>query len=197
MKTTLVAIATFLSILTSHFNNGDEYLGIKGPLKYNKTDFKLSYSNKPNDKYYIQEYLPDGEQLGTFNQLLTIHLFITDIDLKQAAEQKINELTNRKKTDNVCNFRLIKSPDGKEFIVDFLIGETEGKEQKIVEFNLYRYKKVKVGSNKKQAIMVYAYSKRAYTRDIPSFLEALKDEKTDYLNEMINTSLPQITISTK
>ena len=67
------------------------------------------------------------------------------MSIKEAVKSKTNELDLRKKTDGVCNYVVTESPDGKEFIVDFLLGEYEGDLTRIVEFNVYKYKKVKLG----------------------------------------------------
>jgi Na+-translocating ferredoxin:NAD+ oxidoreductase RnfG subunit len=128
--------------------------------------------------------------------MLTIHIFETDIDLQVAVEQKIKELTVRKKTDPVCNYKITESPDGKEFMVDFLLGENKDGQMTIVEFNVYRYKQIKL-NKKKTAIIVYAFSKRSYGGDITVFFQALKDDRIKYLNEMISTDIPAITIENK
>ena len=193
MKRTLIALSTFLFIFMTIPDNTVDRLGVKGPLEFNKTEFKLVWTDNPNDNYYIQEYLPDGEDLETFNQMLTIHLFDTDMKIKNAVGQKVKELKKRKKTDAICNYQVIESPDGKEFIVDFILGESEGDAMTIVEFNVYRYKQIKI-SKKKNAIIVYTYSKRSYGDDITTFFETLGNDRTRYLNEMTSSEIPSITI---
>lgn len=196
MKTTLIALSTLFFSFTNITNNPVDRLGVKGPLEFNKTNFKLAWTDKPNDSYYIQEYLPDGEKLESFNQMLTLHLFDTDIKTKDAVEQKLKELTERKKTDAVCNYQVTESPDGKEFIVDFLLGESKDNKMTIVEFNVYHYKQIEI-TKKKKAIVVFAYSKRSYGDDITSFLKTLKDDRTNYLNQMISADIPNVTIENK
>ncbi|MDR2149202.1 MAG: hypothetical protein LBE91_22405 [Tannerella sp.] len=171
-------------------------MGVKGPLKFNGINFNLAWTDRPRDTYYIQEYLPDGERVENFNQLLTIHILDTDVSLPRAVEQKENELTERKKTDPVCNYKIIKSADGKEFIIDFLLGESKDGEMTIVEFNIYRYREIQINNNPK-ALLIYAYSKRAYGDNITAFLQKLADDRTIYLNEMASTEIPAITIESK
>jgi hypothetical protein len=190
MKSLLII---FTSILLFSFT-GDtvtDYLSIKGPLKYNQTNFDLKWSDRPNDKYYIQEYLPKGESLNDFNQMITIHLFDTNIKLKEAVNQKAKELDKRKETDAVCNYQIIDSPDGKEFIVDFLISESKDDKMTIAEFNVYHYRQIEL-DKKHKAIAVYAYSKRSYGDDITGFLKTLKNERNIHLNEMISLKKPLI-----
>ncbi len=191
-KRLTILFALFLS-LSSMAQNPIDRLGVKGNLEFNKTDYKLSWSAKPNDNYLIQEYLPKGENSEHFNQMLTIHLFITDISTEGAVNQKINELTARKNTDPICNYQVTKSPDGKEYLIDFLLGESKDDKMTVVEFNLYRYKQIEI-PNKGKALIVYAYSKRGYGDDITPFFQTLENYRISYLKEMISTNIPTVKI---
>ena len=105
-------------------------------------------------------------------------------------------MTARKKTDAVCNYQVTESPDGKEFMVDFLLGESKDNKMTIVEFNVYHYKQIEI-SKKKKAIVVYAYSKRSYGEDITTFFNTLKEDRVNYLNQMISADIPTVTIEKK
>ncbi len=171
-----------------------ERLGVNGPLQFNKTDFHLAWSDKPNATYYVQEYLPKGENVDRFNQLLTINLFNKFVKTEDAINQKVYELNERKKTDPNCNYAINKSKDGKEFMIDFLLGEGSGN-QAVVEFNIYHYKQIEIDN--KPALIVYAYSKRSYGNDITAFLKNLKTERSTLLQTMSSTQIPQIKLSSK
>ena len=193
MKTLIISLSLFLLSFTIFTDTTVDRLGVKGPLEFNAVNFNLVYSDKPSDTYYIQEYLPEGEKLESFTQMMTIHLFVTDIKTKDAVQQKIKELNKRKKTDAVCNYEVTESPDGKEFMLDFLMGESKNDEMTIVEFNVYRYKQIEISNNKK-AIIVYAYTKRSYGEDITDFFKTLGDDRTNYLNQMISAEIPTVKI---
>lgn len=193
MKIILLAIC---SLLGSYFSLNDEItdrIGVKGPLEFNGKNFMLAWSDKPRDNYYIQEYLPEGQKPESFDEMMTIHLFITDLSLYDAVQQKGKELTARKSTDPLCNYQITKSPDENEFMIDFLLSESKGEISDIVEFNVHRYKEVNLGNNQK-GIVVYAYSKRSYGDEITGFLKMLKDSKINYLNEMALTKMPEVVI---
>ncbi|WP_242927304.1 hypothetical protein [Pontibacter vulgaris] len=194
MKQLLLILSIFLFSFTFVSDNTIERLSVKGPLKFNKSKFELVWTDKPNDIYYIQEYLPKGENLESFNQMLTIHLFATDLEAEQAVAQKVKELAKRKQTDELCNYQVNESPDGKEFIVDFILSDKKNDKIAIVEFNVYRYKQIETGADKK-AILVYAYSSRSYGDNIIPFLKNLKTDRTHYLKEMIAADLPSIKIN--
>ena len=177
------------------FNNEPvDRIGVKGPLTFNQISFTLAWTDKPNDTYFIQEYLPKDEKVESFNQMLTLHLFDKDIKLKNAVNQKVQELENRKKTDPVCNYQVTEGPGGKEFMVDFLLGESKGDKMTIIEFNIYHYKQVDL-SDKKKGILVYAYSKRAYGDDITPFLKTLRKDRTNLLNVMIGSEMPTVKLA--
>lgn len=169
-------------------------IGVKGPLTFNGVNYNLAWSDKPKDYYYIQEYLPEGEKPESFNQMMTIHLFVTEMSVYDAVQQKVKELKRRKNTDPLCNYQVTESPDGKEYMVDFLLSESRGDEMTIAEFNVYRYKQVDLGNNQ-TGLLVYAYSKRSYGDDITGFLTILKDEKINYLKEMAAVEIPAVTVN--
>jgi hypothetical protein len=195
MKILLIILS--IQLFSFIIENPIDRIGVKGPLEFNKTNFKLAWTDKPNDNYFIQEYLPDGEKPENFSQMITIHLFETDISVEEAVSQRIKQLEERKKTDPNCMFLVNESPDGKEMILDFMLGEhTEKNMMILVEFNIYRYKQINLGKNKK-GIIVYAYSKRSYGDDITTFFKTFKDERIEFLNKMISTKIPKVSIDSK
>jgi len=196
MRVILIAISTILFSFTTISDNTTDRLGVKGPLEFSKTKYHLAWTNKPNENYYVQEYLPEKEKVEHFNQMLTIHLFITDLTAKDAVLQKVKELDERRKTDKVCKYTVNESPDSKEFMTDFLLSESKDDKVIILEFNIYRYKQIEISNNKK-AIVVYAYSKRSYGDDIPAFFRTIKQDRISYLNEMISTAIPVISLDSK
>ena len=66
----------------------------------------------------------------------------------------------------------------------------------VQEFNIYRYKPIVLDDIKK-AILVYAYSKRAYRADITPFFKSLKSERVNLLNTMIASEMPTVTFADK
>jgi len=66
----------------------------------------------------------------------------------------------------------------------------------VEEFNIYRYKQIDLG-DKGKALLVYAYSKRAYGNDITPFLKNLKPDRINLLNIMSASEIPTITIVDK
>ena len=169
-------------------------IGVKGPIEFNKTKFSLAWSDKPNPNYFVQEYLPKNETVENFNELITVNVFVMDITVENAIQQKVNELTKRKETDKVSNFSVINSPDGKESILDCILSADKNGELDIVEFIIYRYKQIELENNQK-ALLIYSYSKRSYGKNITSFLKKLGNQRTELLNIMISQELPKIELN--
>lgn len=168
-----------------------DHLKVPGPLQFNNTSFLLVWSEKPNDNYYVQEYLPKGDTLEHFNQLLTLSVLITSITPEQGVNIKMAELEERKKTDPTCKYDVVKSPDGKEWIIDFTMGESKDNLMTIAEFNVYRYKQVEL-KKKQMALVLYSYSTRGYGKNIVPFYKKLKQERANWINTMIEVKIPKI-----
>ncbi len=193
-KYSVIGLLVLMSF-TKTANDAVDRIGVKGPLTFNKTIFNLAWTSKPTDDYYIQEYLPDSENVDHFNQMLTIYLLKSDSKLKSAVNQKVKELEERKKTDASCNYMVTESPGAKEYMVDFILGEFKDDKMTVLEFNIYRYKQVDLGNGKK-GILAYAYSRRTYD-DITTVFKALREERITLLNTMIAYEMPAITIQDK
>jgi hypothetical protein len=100
-----------------------DYLSVKGPLNFNNTEFELAWSSNPNEVLYIQEYLPIGESLEMFNQMLTIQLFRNNITVSEAVDGLVKQLEERKKFNRFnmqiqVNRKSGYKKETKEFIID-------------------------------------------------------------------------------
>lgn len=190
MKYLLLLLSVFLFSFDA--KQTTDQIGVKGPLTFNNTIFSLSWSHKQSETYILQEYLPAGEKTETYNQMLTLHLFDTDISVADAVGQKVKELNERKKTDAVCQFAALKGPEGKEYVVDFLLSDSKAGKLDIVEFNIYRYFIVNTG--KGNALLVYAYTKRSYGEKINSFLKELASTRKSMINEMAQAKVPKLSL---
>lgn len=180
----------FLSFALTH-DGVTDHLKVPGPLQFNNTSFLLAWSEKPNENYYVQEYLPKGDTLEHFNQLLTLSVLITSITPEQGVNIKMAELEERKKTDPTCKYDVVKSPDGKEWIIDFTMGESKDNLMTIAEFNVYRYKQVEL-KKKQMALVLYSYSTRGYGKNIVPFYKNLKQERNNLINNMVLVKMPKI-----
>ena len=193
MNKILVILALFLMSFTPVSDSVVDRLNMKGPIVYDNTSYKLTWSSHPQENYYIQEYLPEGESQTNFNQMLTVCCFVGDYSVSDVAGLMIRSLDKRKKTDKVCNYILNKSPDGKKYILDYLMGESKGNEMTTAEFGVKFYKKVSL-TNGKKAILIYSYIKRSYGAAITNMLKSLRTDRSKIINTMIASTKPDVSI---
>lgn len=193
MKKAIYFTSLLLIIFSTAKSQTIERIGLKGPIEFNNTEFILAWSQKPNANYYVQEYLPKNETVERFNELITVNVFVLDVTVEKAIQQKVNELTKRKEIDKVCNFSVIDSPDGTESILDCLLSSGNDQKLDVVEFVIYRYKQIEL-ENHKKALLIYSYSKRSYDENIIKFLNGLSSERESLLNVMISAEMPKIRI---
>jgi len=196
MRRTIYITNLLLIIFSTVKSQVIERIGLKGPIDFNKTEFNLAWSQKPNANYFVQEYVPKNETVEKFNELITVNVFVLNTTVENAVQQKINELIKRKETDKVCNFNVIESPDGKESILDCLLSVEKNGDLDIVEFIIYRYKQIEL-ENHQKALLIYSYSKRSYDKNIMKFLKGLSTEREHLLNVMISKEMPEIIINDK
>lgn len=196
MKRLTVLFLTMLLLSINAFSSDKliDYIGVKGPLQFNDTNFYLSWTNTQSGYFFFQEYIPKNETLDKYNQMMLIQVTVKDYPLENFLAQFLNMLDKRKETDKVCNYNIISSPDKSEYIVDFLMSEGDSKTIHTAEFNVYKYSKITLGTNK-SAIILYGYSSRVYGDEITPFLQALKNERTAPINEMISAKIPSVKIS--
>jgi hypothetical protein len=160
-----------------------DYIGIPRPIMFNNEQYDLVWSTETKKYYFKQEYIRKVDKLETFNKLFTIDLLIGDNDLRQLVSSKIAELDRLKQTNPVVNYQIFEKDD--EIMLDFLLSQNsaDGKQIKIIERNVYRYKQIMFEDNKK-GVLLFAFSSRGYENKIEDFLNALKKNRSDALNHL-------------
>jgi len=174
-------------------NSIENYFGIPKNIQFENVDYTLSWSAHPNKVYFKQEYLPRGQNPDHFSNMLMIDFAEGDFTAKDVANNKIGTLQERKKTDPVCNYELIESPDGKEFILDFLMSVSANEKVNLVEWNCYHYKSYTDKAGHK-GVVLYGISNRAYDDGVTPFLQNLPKQRKDIINAIIKFPIPEIQI---
>jgi len=195
MKMLLFAAITLISLSLAPEKPLNR-LGVPGPLRFRQTDFYLAFASHPTATFYLQEYVPKGETVDRFTQLLTVRVANRDVSLRDVVNEKITELEARKKTDIMCNYQVMSNDKSQEVIVDFMVSDKINDPQAIVEFNIYRYQQIALGANKR-AVLIYAYSQRSYGAAVDTYLKGLPQVRRDALDEMAKLKLPVVKISGK
>jgi hypothetical protein len=150
-----------------------DYLGVPGPIELGGRSYELAWSSKPSDNYVKQEYVPSGQAIETYDQMVLLDRVTGDVKVINAVESQIEMLQKRKGTDPLVNFEVLQKNATGEVVIDFLVSAKDSKGEYIVEWNLYRYAPAKSG------VLLFAVSHRAYgSENSKAFLGGLKQLRT-------------------
>lgn len=192
----LVATSLLLAAVQSFGQNNKpavNYLGIPGPILFQKKSYQLTWTSHPDASLYKQEYLVAGDGLPSYKSMITIDFVIATAGVDDAVRTKLRELEQLKKTLDV-NYEVISNAATGEKIIDCLLGQTAADDTKsIYEHDVYRFKAVTAKSGQK-GILLYALSNRAYGKDIQPFLTRLKAERKVLIADVAKAPVPDITI---
>ena len=194
-KATSVLLGLFLT--TSSFAQTAkprDYLGVPGPVVFNKISYNLAWTSHPSDNYYKAEYLSKGDTLEHFQKLVMLDLIVGKMSVKDVVAIKIAELKKLKEANPVINYETFEKNG--EIMLDFLMSENtaDGKYLSIVERNVYRYKTV-TDKNGQQGVLLFAVSERDYGDDIDQFFPNLKAHRFDLINAVGAFKLPEIVVA--
>jgi hypothetical protein len=189
----VVTVCLLVSLACSLLGDVVNYYGISETITFSKMNYNLAWSSHPNTQYYKQEYIPQGNNIERYNDMIIIDFIQRDIPVIDALVPQLNKLEQRKKTDEICKYELIHSPDSSEYILDFLISESNGSAIKIVEWNAYHYKSYtdKFGH---KGILLFGISHRSYELEAIAFLKSLKGYRDEHRKNLIQYPIPEIQI---
>ena len=168
-----------------------ERLGVPGPLLLDGQAFHLVWSSHPFPHFYKQEYLPDGQTLAGYDQMLMIDVLLGDAGPRELLQIKLAELEARKATDPVANYEWMVQEDGSSYVLDFLVsGHTAGG-QAIVEWNAYRYEALPGG-----AVML-GISRRGYGEEGARrfLINEVKPRRQAWILELAQLEMPRIALA--
>lgn len=185
MRVLLSMIFALLGYSFLQAGNATEYFNIGNPINYCGTEYHFAWSSHPQEDYYLQEYLPQGESPEHFNQMFTVSVRFWDRTAKECVEAKIAELQQRKKQDPVINYLVYEN--GNEYILEFVVSDSSDGKVNTVELNIHYYREMTIDDRK--ATVLEFYSHRAYGDDIMPFLESIPDKRVGWIEGMIGTTL--------
>lgn len=138
-----------------------DLIGVPGPILHEGTSYQLSWSAKPSEGYYKQEYLPAGQKPESFTEMMLVEVVTGDIEVMQAVKAQTDLLATRKNDDPVVNFDIIQNEATGEVILDFVMSAADEAGQGIIEWNAYRYAPLAEESGK-SGVLLLGTSRRAY-----------------------------------
>lgn len=167
-------------------------LSVPGPIELGTSEFFLTWSKQNSKTLTIQQFMPRDETIDQFEQLLNFSYFNKDIALEDAVRAKVESVQKRIENDKFGDVNVAESPDGKEFIVDYTISETEGKSGPYLEYNIYRFKKYDTKETK--PLLMLSYAKRIYGADLKGSKKALSRQRDALMTMLIEYKIPEITV---
>lgn len=189
-----LVITTIVSLIAINLPEIIDYLSIGKQLNFNNGKYDLKWSSHQSENYYKHEYLKQGEELGTYHNMLLVEAIEGDLKIKDALKAKISELENRKKWDYVANYQVYENKNKPtEGIIDFVVSDT----MTTYEWNLYRYQ-VQKGNNNKSIMVLFAYCYRDSLNDdndLKKFFGHIKEKKEDLINKLQSYSIPEVKIN--
>lgn len=168
-----------------------ERLGVPGPLLLDGQAFHFVWSSHPFPHFYKQEYLPDGQTLMGYGQMLMLDVLLGEAGPRELLQIKLAELEVRKATDPVVNYDWMVKEDGSSYLLDFLVsGRTAGGEA-IVEWNAYRYEALPGG-----AVML-GISRRGYGEEGTRrfLIDEVKPRRQAWISELAQLEMPRIALT--
>lgn len=133
-----------------------DHEGIPGPIEFAGTPFRLAWSAKPAANYTKQEYLPQGQQPTSYQDMVIVELLTSGLGVADVVKSQIQNLEQRKDQDPLVNYQLLQNPNTSQVVLDFLLSD-QSSGTLIVEWNAYRYVPVTM-PNGSQAVMLFAIS---------------------------------------
>lgn len=73
-----------------------DYLGVPGPIEFDGRSYKLAWSARPAENYIKQEYVPSGQDVETYAQMLLVEVVTSDIKVMDAVRSQVDALNKRK-----------------------------------------------------------------------------------------------------
>ncbi|TYT23564.1 hypothetical protein FZO89_15030 [Luteimonas viscosa] len=186
----LVALVLAGSPLAARGPDPIERLSVPGPLHLDGQQYHFAWSSHPTPDFYKQEYLPAGQTLERYRQMLVLDLLTIEATPAQLATAKIGELGARKQTDPLVNHDLVLKQDGSAALLDFVLSARDAQGNLVVEWNAYRYQAMPEG------VLLFGISRRAYgDEDARRFLgEELKQNRSRWIDEIAGLAMPAVAL---
>ena len=189
----MASLLTFASFTRPERATGvKDYFSLNGPIEFRDKKFSLSWSSHPSEIYYKQEYLPAGEQAESFHQMILIEALNGELAVTEALKGKTDELDQRKRMDPLVQYQVSVNKVKDEYLLDFIISQSNGNSS-IVEWNVYRYIRLKLKSGK-TGILLFGFSKRAYNEGTTVFLKNLKENRLKDMAAFTAVTVPAVSI---
>lgn len=170
-----------------------EKLGIDPQIEFDGKFYQLAWGQQKAG-YVKQEYLPQGQSLRSFTDMIIIEFLTNGTKMSDAVNAQVNMLEQRKDSDPVVNFQLHDNKDAGEFLLDFVMSDNSTGAL-VVEWSAYRYVPVDMPDGK-TGVSLFALVHR-YTGDNPGpFFKALKANRLKDIAKLAQYDIPDLRAAT-
>lgn len=184
-------VASALLVAPAPAQQADDMLGVPGPISFQEQDYVLSWTSRPTPDYIKQEYVPQGQTVEAYSEMILIETVVGAITPIQAAALQVQSLDARKGTDPVVNHQIMQNEASGEVLLDFVVSDLSV-DPVVVEWNAYRYAALP-GS---EGVMLYAVSRRGYGQDgATQFMSGLGALRSEAISALTAQPLPEISIA--
>lgn len=184
-------VASALLVAPALAQQADDMLGVPGPISFQEQDYVLSWTSRPTPDYIKQEYVPQGQAVEAYSEMILIETVVGAITPIQAAALQVQSLDARKGTDPVVNHQIMQNEASGEVLLDFVVSDLSV-DPVVVEWNAYRYAALP-GS---EGVMLYAVSRRGYGQDgATQFMSGLGALRSEAISALTAQPLPEISIA--
>ena len=167
-----------------------DHLGVPGPIEFDGRSYELAWSAKPAENYTKQEYLPSGQTVETYAQMLLVEVVTGNKRVMDAVGDQVDTLNKRKSSDPLVNVAVIENKAAREALVDFIVSAKDANGEYILEWNAYRYAPYR-GASGETGVLLYAVSHRAYgNENAKTFLSGLKALRPTQIDALAKATLP-------
>ncbi len=193
---TIKFVFALIFFATTSFTSHEDitnYYGIPPVINFENTEYKLATSSHPNSAYYKQEYIPANDTVSHFHNMILIDFIQTSLPISDAVQAQVGNIVNRKKTDLVCNYQLLKNKETNNYILDFVMSEGTTDFIDLVEWSAYHYQPYtdKAGHS---GILLFGICHRAYSNQVMPYLNSLKEVRHNELKNLNSFPIPNIQI---
>lgn len=186
----LTAIAATLLLAAPALAQSDQ-LGVPGPISFEDRAYELAWTAQPSDNYFKQEYVPEGQSVETYSEMILVEAVAGAITPMQAAALQVQSLEARRGSDPVFNYDIIQNEATGEVLLDFLVSDLAA-DPVVIEWNAYRYVPLAEG----EGVALFAVSRRGYGEEgARSFMGGLGAMRSAAIKALSAQDLPAIAIA--
>ena len=188
LRATAMAASLFLAAAVAA--QAVDHLGVPGPITHDGRSYALAWTSRPSPDYTKQEYVPAGQTVERFDEMLLVETLTGKIGVMDAVGAQVDKLKKRKATDPLVNMEVIQNKASGEALLDFVLSARDPKGELIVEWSAYRYAPYRDAKGH-SGVQLLGVSHRAYGSDAArAFLGELKQVRPGRIRALTSAKLP-------